>query len=73
LQVAALRGGAEARELAASLATKGYPAFVVHPVPEAPVAIYWVRVGPYADRASADQMGSRLETEERFKPWVIQP
>ena len=73
LQVAALRGGAEAREVAASLAARGYPAFVVHPAPEVPVAMYWVRVGPYGDRAAAEEMSRRLEIDERFKPWVIQP
>mgnify|MGYP001287007071 CR=1 FL=1 len=73
LQVTALRGGVEAREVAALLAAKGYPAFVVDPVPAALVAMYRVRVGPYTERAVAEETRRRLETEERFKPWVIQP
>ena len=73
LQVTALRGGVEAREVAASLAAKGYPAFVVDPAPAALVAMYRVRVGPYTERAVAEETRRRLETEERFKPWVIQP
>lgn len=73
LQVTALRGRSEAREVAAALAAGGYPAFVVHPAPGAPVAMHLVRVGPYADRAAAEVMSRRLEAEERFKPWVVQP
>ena len=72
VQVTALRGGDEAREVAAGLVEKGYPAFVVDPVPGAPVAVYRVRVGPYADRGEAETARHRLETEERFKPWLIQ-
>ena len=73
LQVTALRGGVEAREVAALLAAKGYPAFVVDPAPAALGAMYRVRVGPYTERAVAEETRRRLETEERFKPWVIQP
>ena len=73
LQVTALRGGVEAREVAASLTAKGYPAFVVDPAPATLVAMYRVRVGPYAERAAAEETRRRLETEERFRPWVIQP
>jgi len=72
VQVTALRGGDEARELAGGLVQKGYPAFVADPVPGAPVAVYRVRVGPYPDRGEAETVRLRLETEERFKPWLIQ-
>ena len=73
LQVTALMGGAEAGEVAAALVAKGYPAFVVDPTPVMPAAMYRVRVGPYAERGEAERVGHRLETEEQFHPWVIQP
>ena len=73
VQVTALRNGDEARTVATGLEAKGYPAFVVDPTPGAPAAVYRVRVGPYADQAEAETVRHRLEIEEQFKPWVIQP
>lgn len=73
LQVTAIMGGAEAGDVAAALVAKGYPAFVVDPTPVMPVAMYRVRVGPYAERGEAERVGHRLETEEQFNPWIIQP
>ena len=72
LQVTALRESAEANQVAEGLVASGYPAFVVAPAADAPVAVFRVRVGPYADRAEAEAAGRRLETEQRFKPWFIQ-
>ena len=72
VQVTALRAGDAARAVVTTLVAKGYPAFVVDPVPGAPVAVYRVRVGPYSSRDEAETVRQRLETEERFKPWLIQ-
>jgi cell division septation protein DedD len=72
VQVTAVRGADDAHAVAAGLLARGYPAFVVDPVPGAPAAVYRVRVGPYPDRAEAETVRLRLETEEQFKPWVIQ-
>ena len=73
VQVTALRSGDAARTVAAELVAKGYPALVVDPAPGAPRAVYRVRVGPYADKGEADTVRDRLETEEPFTPFVIQP
>ena len=58
--------------MAEGLVASGYLAFVVAPAADAPVAVFRVRVGPYADRAEAEAAGRRLEAEQRLKPWVIQ-
>ncbi|MDP6579833.1 MAG: SPOR domain-containing protein [Vicinamibacterales bacterium] len=73
VQVTALRSGDDASATAAGLVAKGYPAFVVDPAPGAPVAVYRVRVGPYADQGEAETVRHQLETEEQYKPWIIQP
>ena len=57
----------------AGLVAKGYPAVVVDPALGAPVAVYRVRVGPFADRGEADAVRDRLDTEEPFTPFVIAP
>ena len=73
VQVTALRGGDEAHDVAAGLVERGYPAFVVDPAPGAPVAVYRVRVGPPTRTvAKAETVRYRLETEEQFKPWLVQ-
>ena len=65
-----LREGAAAHRMAQGLVDKGYPAFVVAPVSGAPVQVFRVRVGTYADRAEAERALRRLEGEESFKPWI---
>ncbi len=72
LQVTALRESAEAHQMAEGLVASGYPAFVVAPAADAPVAVFRVRVGPYVDRAEAEATSRRLEIEQLLKPWVIQ-
>ena len=73
VQVTALRSTDDARTVEAELVAKGYPAFVVDPTPGAPVAVFRVRVGPYAERGAAETVRDRLATEEPFTPFVIQP
>ena len=73
VQVTALRSGEEARTVEAGLVDKEYPAFVVEPAPGAPTPVYRVRVGPYATHDEAETVRRRLETDEQFEPFVIQP
>ena len=70
VQVAAYRERATAQRIADDLADKGFPTFVIEPTPDAPVAVYRVRVGPYGNRQAAERIRQRLEREEQFKPWV---
>lgn len=70
VQVAALRAPAAARAFADRLLARGFPAYVVEPAPGAPVAIYRVRVGRYAERGAAEQVQRRLEREEQLSPWI---
>ena len=70
VQVGALRSEAPALEMARQLTRKGYPARVVPPEADARVAWFRIRVGPYADRAEAQRVMRRLETEEQFYAFV---
>ncbi len=70
VQVAALGERDAAQEMADGLSAKGFPAFVVDPAPDAPVALFRVLVGRYPDRRDAERMLHRLEREERFSPWI---
>ena len=70
VQVAALRERDIASTMVDHLVEKGYPAYLVDPVPSAPATIYRVRVGKYESRREAEQIVRRLEEEEQFKPWI---
>jgi cell division septation protein DedD len=70
IQVAALRQRAEADGVARSLATKGYPAYVLNPEAGTP-AVFRVRVGKFKDRSEAETVAARLQKEEQFKPWIV--
>ena len=70
IHVTTLREGAVAERMAQGLVDKGYPAFVVAPAAGAPVRVFRVRVGTYADREEAELILQRLEVEESFKPWI---
>jgi hypothetical protein len=70
VQVAALRAVEAAERIAGRLIAKGYPAYVLEPTANAPVAMYRVRVGQYPDHGDAEQVRWRLEREEKFKPWI---
>ena len=70
VQVAALRALEAAERIAGRLIAKGYPAYVLEPTSNAPVAMYRVRVGQYPDHGDAEQVRQRLEREEKFKPWI---
>lgn len=70
IQVTTLREGEAAERMAEGLVAKGYPAFVVPPAPAAPVPVFRVRVGTYADRGEAERVLRRLEGEESLRPWI---
>ncbi len=65
VQVAAVRRRDEANAMARRLSAKGYPAFVTVAGPN-----FRVRVGKYDDRGEVESVAGRLETEERFMPWI---
>lgn len=71
MQVTTLRERTAAERIAEGLVARGYPAYVVPSPPGAPVSVFRVRVGPYADREEAEQVARRLEVEESFRPWLI--
>ena len=70
VQVAALRAPEAAEAFAGRLIAKGFPAYVVEPSPEGPVAMYRVRVGRYTDHGEAEQVRQRLQQEEQLMPWI---
>ena len=70
LQVMALGTEDAAQRVVAQLVEEGYPARVLRPEPGAPV-LFRVRVGPFADRAEAQRIQRRLETEGQFRPFLI--
>jgi DedD protein len=69
VQVTALRQRQEAAAIATRLAGRGYKAFVLDPQPGS-TSLYRVRVGPFAERAEADETVKRLTREEQFNPWI---
>ncbi len=69
VQITALRDRGEADAIVKRLAAKGYPAYVVNPLPGKP-PVYRVQVGRFPERAEAERVASRLQKEEQFSPWV---
>ena len=69
VQITALRDRSEADSIVKRLAAKGYPAYILNPLPGKP-PVYRVQVGRFQDRAEADRIASRLQKEEQFSPWV---
>lgn len=69
VQITALRDRSEADAIVKRLAAKGYPAYVVNPLPGKP-PVYRVQVGRFQERAEADRIASKLQKEEQFSPWV---
>ena len=69
VQITALRDRGEADAIVKRLVTKGYPAYVLNPLPGKP-PVYRVQVGRYKSRGDADRIAGRLKKEEQFSPWV---
>ncbi|MFN8007611.1 MAG: SPOR domain-containing protein [Terriglobia bacterium] len=63
LQVAALKGTAEAEKLAKTLRSKGYHVFVIHPDKNQPDQLIRVQVGPYNSDSEAAKIKKKLESE----------
>jgi cell division septation protein DedD len=72
IQIQALRDREVAASLVKRLAGRGYPAFLVSPVPGGASPFFKVQVGRYAQRGEAEDVKRRLEKEEQFKPWITQ-
>jgi cell division septation protein DedD len=71
VQVMATREQGIATSLVKKLAAKGYPAFLVNPVPGAPQAFYKVQIGRYKDRSEAERVSVRIKKEEQFQSWIL--
>jgi cell division septation protein DedD len=71
VQVAALLDPLRARQIAAELSARGYPAYVIEPAADDPDGPYRVRIGHYQSRAAAVAAVSRLERARGGKLWVI--
>jgi DedD protein len=69
VQITALRDRGEADAIVKRLAAKGYPAYILNPLPGKP-PVYRVQVGRYQNRGDADRIASRLQKEEQYSPWV---
>ena len=69
IQVHALQNRDAATTFVRTLASKGYPAFLLNPAAGSP-QIYRVQIGGYRDRAEAEQVARRLEKEEQFRPAI---
>ncbi|BCS34171.1 hypothetical protein TBR22_A34000 [Luteitalea sp. TBR-22] len=68
VQVTALKNKPEADAIAQRLQARGYKAYVV--APSGGQTIFKVRVGRDLQRQDADKIMRRLQTEEKFKPWI---
>jgi DedD protein len=71
VQVISLSDRRAATQIVQRLSGKGYPAFLVSPVPGAPMQVYKVQVGRYRDRAEAQKVDARLKKEEKFETWIV--
>jgi len=69
VQVAALKTRGEADAVARRLTSRGYDAYVVAPSVGS-ARVFRVRVGSYKDLREAERIASRLQREEKFKPWI---
>jgi len=69
VQVTALKNRPDADAIANRLQARGYKAYVVAPAGGGQV-IYKVRVGMDMQRADAEKVMRRLQSEEKFKPWI---
>ena len=69
IQVGAFKERAAAESIVRRLKAKGYSAYLV-PVAE---GLFNVRVGSFTDREDAQRTLSKLETQEKFKPFIVKP
>lgn len=69
IQVGAFKERAAAEAIVKRLKGKGYSAYLV-PVTE---GLFNVRVGSFTDREDAERIVAKLETQEKFKPFIVKP
>ena len=69
IQVGAFKDRAAADAIVKRLKGKGYSAYLV-PVTE---GLFNVRVGSFTDREDAERIVAKLETQEKFKPFIVKP
>lgn len=69
IQVGAFKERAAAEAIVKRLKGKGYSAYLV-PVSE---GLFNVRVGSFTDREDAERVLAKLETQEKFKPFIVKP
>ena len=69
IQVGAFKDRAAADAIVKRLKGKGYSAYLV-PVSE---GLFNVRVGSFTDREDAERVLTKLETQEKFKPFIVKP
>lgn len=71
VQVVSLSEAGAGQIIVDRLIAKGLPALLLPPADGALMALYRVRVGPYAQRAEAERVSERIETEDGFTPLVV--
>jgi septal ring-binding cell division protein DamX len=69
VQIAALNVRGDAEAIAKRMSSKGYAAYVMSPPAGAPT-VFRVRIGKFPTRREAENVASKLQKEEQFKPWV---
>lgn len=69
IQVGAFKDRAAAEAIVKRLKGKGYSAYMA-PVSE---GLFNVRVGSFTNREDAERVLTKLETEEKFKPFIVKP
>ena len=69
IQVGAFKERSAAEAIVKRLKGKGYSAYLV-PVSE---GLFNVRVGSFTDREDAERILAKLETQEKFKPFIVKP
>ncbi len=69
IQVGAFKERSAAEAIVKRLKAKGYSAYLV-PVSE---GLFNVRVGSFTDREDAERILAKLETQEKFKPFIVKP
>lgn len=69
LQVGAFKDRKAAEAIVKRLKAKGYSAYLV-PVSE---GLFNVRVGSFTEREDAERVLAKLETQEKFKPFIVKP
>jgi cell division septation protein DedD len=67
--VGAFKERAAAEAIVKRLKGKGYSAYLV-PVSE---GLFNVRVGSFTKREDAERILAKLETQEKFKPFIVKP